>query len=119
VRIGWRTSSRVFLRKPFKIEQIRPRSDEGHQRHHQLFADGVDRRIGDLREVLLEIGVEQLRFVGERRDRRVGAHRADGFLAGRRHRLHQDLDVFLRVAKALLAIEQRDVRACFARLQRR
>ncbi len=41
----------------FQVEQIRPRPDDGNQAHHQLFADRIDRRIGDLREVLLEIGV--------------------------------------------------------------
>ena len=92
-----------------EVEQVRPRPDERDQAHHQLLADRVDRRVGDLREVLLEIGVEQLRLVGEHRDRRVVAHRADGFLAGDRHRRHQELEVFLGVAEGLLAIEQRDV----------
>ena len=109
----------LLLGEPLGIEQVGARSDEGHERHHQLLADRVDRRVGHLREVLLEIGVEQLRLVGERRDRRVGAHRADRFLAGRRHRLHQELQVFLAVAEALLAIEQRQVGRGLARVQRR
>ena len=37
----------------------------------------IDRRIGDLREELLEIIVKQLRLVREHRERRVGAHRAE------------------------------------------
>jgi hypothetical protein len=41
-----------------------PRPDEGHERHNQLLADRVDRRVRHLREVLLEIGVQQLRPVG-------------------------------------------------------
>ena len=101
-----------------EVEQVGPRADERHQAHHQLFADRVDRRVGDLGEVLLEIGVEQLRLVAERRDRRVGAHRADRFLPGRRHRRHQEGEVLLRVAERLLAIEQRDVGARRARLDR-
>jgi hypothetical protein len=39
-------------------EQVRSRADHGGQAHHQLLADRVDRRIGDLREILLEIVVE-------------------------------------------------------------
>ena len=73
-----------------EVEQVRPRADERHQAHHQLLADRVDRRVGDLGEVLLEIGVEQLRLARQRRDRRVIAHRADRFLPGHRHRRHQD-----------------------------
>ena len=101
-----------------EVEDVRPGTDEGDQAHHQLLADRIDRRVGDLREVLLEIGVEHLRLVRHRRDRRVGAHRAHGLLAGRRHRRHQELGVFLRVAEGLLAIEQRDVLAQRARLDR-
>ena len=63
------------------VEDVRPRSDERHEAHDEFFADRVDRRVRHLREVLLEIVVEELRLVRQRRDRRVGAHRAGGFLA--------------------------------------
>ncbi len=43
---------------PFQIEDVGAWSDERHEAHHQLFADGVDGRIRHLREVLLEIGVQ-------------------------------------------------------------
>jgi hypothetical protein len=36
-------------------EQVRARADHRHQAHHQFLADRIDRRVGDLREVLLEI----------------------------------------------------------------
>ena len=98
------------VRHAFQIEQIRPRPDDGDQAHHQLFADRIDRRVGHLREVLLEIGEQRLRLVRQRRDRRVVAHGADRFLAGGGHRRHQELQVFLGVAERLLAIEQRQVR---------
>ena len=98
------------VRQAFQIEQIRPRPDDGDQAHHQLFADRIDRRIGHLREVLLEIGEQRLRLVRQRRNRRVVAHGADRFLAGGGHRRHQELQVFLRVTEGLLAIEQRQVR---------
>ena len=98
------------LRRTLEVEQVRPRPDDGHQAHDQFLADRVDRRIGHLGEVLLEIGEQRFRPVRQRRDRRVVAHRADRFLAGRRHRRHQDFQVFLGVAEHLLAIEQRQVR---------
>ena len=101
-----------------EVENVRPRPDKGDQAHHQLLADRVDRRVGDLGEVLLEVGVEQLRLVRHRRDRGVGAHRANRFLTGRRHRRHQELGVFLGVAERLLAIEQRHVLAQRAWLDR-
>ena len=94
-----------------EVEQVRPRPDDRDEAHHQLLADRIDRRVGDLGEVLLEVGEELLRPVRQRRDRRVVAHRAGGFLAGGRHRRHQDVDVFLRVAERLLAVEQRQIGA--------
>ena len=108
----------LAARVAFEVEQIWPRPDERDEAHDEFLADRIDRRIGHLREVLLEIGVEQLRLGRERRDRRVRAHRAHGFLACRRHRRHQDREVFLAVAERLLPIEQRDVGARRARLDR-
>ena len=108
----------LLLRGAFEVEQVRPRPDEGHERHDQLLADRVDRRVGHLREVLLEIGVQQLRPVGQRRDRRVGAHGADGLLADLRHRRHQELGALLRVAEGLLAIEQAHIGARLRRAAR-
>jgi len=94
-----------------QIEQVRPRPDDRDQTHDQFFADRIDRRIGDLREILLEVGEQRLRLVRQRRDRRVVAHRAVGLFAGRRHRRHQDGDVFLAIAERLLPIQERQVGA--------
>ena len=91
-------------------EQIRARADERHQRHHELLADRIDRRVRHLREELLEIVVEHLRAVGEHGQRGIVAHRAQCFLAAFGHRRHQQPHVFLRVAERLLAIEQRNLR---------
>ncbi len=99
----------LAARRAFEVEQVRPRPDDRDEAHDDLFADRVDRRVRHLREVLLEVGEQDLGLVRQRRDRRVGAHRADGFLAQRRHRRHQELQVFLRVAVHLLPIEQRQV----------
>ena len=101
----------LLLGGAFEVEQVRPRPDKGHERHDQLLADRVDRRVGHLREVLLEVSVQQLRPVGEGGDRRVGAHRADRLLAQLGHRQHQELDALLRVAEGLLAVEQAHIGA--------
>ncbi len=106
-------------RVAFEVEQVGARADDRDEAHHQFLADRIDRRVGDLREVLLEISVQHLRLVGEHRDRRVVAHRADGFLAGGAHRRHQHLQVFLCVAEGLLAIQKGQVRDRRMRLYRR
>ena len=106
----------LLLRRALVIENVRARADEGDEAHHQFFADRIDRRIGHLREVLLEIGVEQLRLVGERRDRRIRAHGADRLLAGDGHGDEQQIELLLRIAEGLLAIEQRHIGARGARL---
>ena len=98
------------VRQALEVEQVRPRPDDRDQTHDQLLADRVDRRVGHLGEVLLEIGEQELRLLRQRRNRRVIAHRADRLFAGGRHRRHQDFEVFLGVAEGLLAIEQRQVR---------
>lgn len=92
------------------VQQVRLGADEGHQRHHQLFADGVDRRVRHLREQLAEIVVERLGAVRQHGQRGIVAHRADHFLAGRGHGLQDELVVFLGPAEGLLAVQQRDGR---------
>src|SRR3546814_3463511 len=62
-------------------EQVRTWADHRYERHHHRFADRIDRRVGELREVLLEIIVEQLGALGEDRDRYIVAHRSDGISA--------------------------------------
>ena len=76
-------------------------------RRDELFADRIERRVGDLREQLLEVVVEQPRLVRQHRQRRVGAHRADRLLAVQRHRRQQQPQVFLRVAEGLLPAQHR------------
>ena len=62
-----------------RLEQIALRAEARLGGGDDFLADAVDRRIGDLREQLLEVVVEQLRLVREHGERRVVAHRADGF----------------------------------------
>ena len=47
------------------------------QRHHDRLAQRIDRRIGDLRELLAEIVVQRADLVRQHRHRRVIAHGAD------------------------------------------
>ncbi len=109
VRIGWRTSRRLRSDRPFTSNRF----GRGPMNETRLITAssriGSIGRVGDLREVLLEVVVEQLRLAREHGHRRVGAHGADRLLAGGGHRRHQELQVLLRVAEGLLAIEQRGV----------
>jgi hypothetical protein len=85
-------------------QQVGARADHRHQAHHQFLADRVDRRVGDLREVLLEIIVEQARRLDSTAiGVSVPIDRSDPRHDG--HRL-EVAHVFLRVAEGLLAIEQ-------------
>ena len=88
------------------FEQRVAPSQPGVERHHVALANRVDRRVGHLRELLLEVGVEQPRRVGQHRERRVVAHRADRLFAVARHRLEHVLDLFFAVAVQDLAFEQ-------------
>ena len=69
------------------------------QRHHQLLAYRVDGRVGDLRELLAEVVVQQLRTVGEHGKRGVVAHGVDGFGTGGTHGDNQPFHVLLGVAE--------------------
>jgi hypothetical protein len=79
--------------------------DEGDEAHHHLLADGVDRRVGDLGEELVEVVEEAARLLGQDRERRVVAHGADGLLPVLDHRRHEDPQVLERVAEDLLSRE--------------
>ena len=89
-----------------QAEQVRAGTDQRDQRHHDLFADRVDRWVRDLREQLLEVVRQVLRPARQHRRRVVRAHRADRLLAGQHHRRQQELDVLLGVAERLLAVQQ-------------
>ena len=89
-----------------QAEQVRAWTDQRYQRHHQFLADRVDRRVGDLGKVLLEIVGQGLGLVRQHRHRVVSTHGADGFLPGDRHWCHQQLEVFLGIAERLLAVQQ-------------
>ncbi len=70
-----------LVRAGVVAEQVGARPDHRQQAHHQLLADRIDRRVGDLGEVLLEIVVEQAAALRQHGKRRIGAHRADRVVA--------------------------------------
>ena len=67
--------------------------------HHQLLADRVDRRIGDLGKELAEVLVEEAGFAGEDGQGRVVAHRANGLLGLLDHGEKNDLQLLVRVTE--------------------
>ena len=111
VRIGWRTSRRLV---EADVPSRSNRFGRGPMIETRLIttvlADRVDRRVGDLREVLLEVGGTTASAGPDSAEIGVAAHRAmrrSSPSGG--HRRHQDVDVFLRIAERLLAIEQQQV----------
>ena len=88
-----------------RLEQVVFGADGHAHRRDELFANRIERRVGDLREQLLEVVVEQPRLVRQHRQRRVGAHRAERLFAVERHRRQQQPQIFLRVAEGLLAAQ--------------
>ena len=64
VRIGCGSLS-VWQLSGVSSENVPLGADVADQRHHHLFADGIDGRIGDLREELLEVVEQHLRAVGQ------------------------------------------------------
>ena len=77
------------------------------------FAQGIDRRIGHLSEVLAEELAYIARHAADHRERRVVAHRADRFLAIERHRIEDQLHILVghasrgQAAVELIVVERR------------
>ena len=97
----------TFVRARRMAQQIGARANHRKQAHHQLFADRINRRIGHLGKVLLEIVIKQARFARKHGNRCVCAHRADWIIALDRHRFQEFADVFLRIAERLLRLQER------------
>lgn len=91
------------LREP---QQIRPRADQRHQRHHQLLANRIDGRVGHLGEILLEISREMLRPAGQHRRRIIRPHGTDRLLARQHHGREQELNILLGITEGLLGMQQ-------------
>ena len=88
------------------VQKILLAADITFYRHHHLFPDGIDGRVGHLGEELLEVVVEQRRLVGENRQRRIRAHGPDRFFAVPGHGSHQQAKIFHGIAEGLLLGQQ-------------
>ncbi len=91
---------------PAFVEDVREVREARLQAHHMAFAQAVDRRVGDLAEILAEELRDVARLVGDDRERRVVAHRADRFLGILDHRGEDQLHILHGQACGDLAAEQ-------------
>ena len=64
-----------------------------------LFADGVDGRVGDLGKELLEVVEQRLMLFGEHRQRNVDAHGGDLLAGVERHGDHAGLQLLIGIAE--------------------
>jgi hypothetical protein len=88
-------------------QQVDLRAHAGLERHDHVLADWIDRRVGDLREQLLEVGEQRRLAVRHDRERRVVAHAGRRLLGVGRHRRDDHPQVLLRVAEGQLLGAQR------------
>ena len=75
-------------------------------RHHGALPVVVDRGVGHLGEPLAEVGRERACTPGERRDRRVVAHRVDGVAPALRDRAEHEAQLLARVAVQRVARDE-------------
>ena len=74
--------------------------------HDELFAQWINRRVGDLREALLEVVVEKMWLVGENRQRNVVTHAVGRLFAESRHVLDDHVEVLCGEAHSGLQSQQ-------------
>ena len=72
------------------------------ERHHQRLPQGINRRVGHLREHLAKVVINGARPAGERSERRVVTHRAHRLFLLGGEGLDQELDVFFGVSGSAL-----------------
>ena len=89
-----------------RVEQVLLGADVGREGGDELLADRVQRRVGHLREQLVEVVVKQPRLVGEHGHRGVGAHRADRLRARAGHGGEDEAQFLFGVAESALAGQQ-------------
>ena len=68
-----------------RLQQVSVFSDINRSRRYDLFTDGIDGRIGHLREHLLEIIKQRPVFFGKYCQRRIAAHCTNAFRSIQRH----------------------------------
>ncbi len=89
-----------------RFEKVAFRTDIALQRHDDLFADRIDRRIGHLREQLPEIVVQHPRLIAQTFERRVVPHRAERIFFLVQQRDEHEAHRFGRIAEGLHPREQ-------------
>ncbi len=89
------------------VEDVGLPAQLGGQRHHAVFAQRIDRRVGDLRERLAEVVVQRPRLPAQHGHGRVVAHRAGGLLLGLRERTQHLLHLLGRELEQLVVTAQR------------
>jgi hypothetical protein len=96
----------ALVRKRFTIESSLSTIVDGDGvfcgGHHQRLSNGVDRRVGHLRELLAKIVPQQRLAARERSWGRVVAHRSDRLFAALAHRDDHAREVLARVAAHLV-----------------
>ena len=81
------------------LEQVAVVAQVERGRSHHMLAQGVDRRVRDLGEQLIEVVKERARLLGQAGQRRIDAHRSERCLALLGHRTHDLVDVIPVVAE--------------------
>lgn len=81
------------------LEQVAVVAQVERGRSHHVLAQGIDRRIRDLGEQLIEVIEERTRLLGQAGQRRVDAHRGERCLALLGHGTHDLVDVIPVVAE--------------------
>ena len=81
------------------LEEVALWSDVGLERHDDVFSDGIDGRVGDLREELAEVVVNEARLGGHAGERSVVTHTAQRLLPFGDHRKHEEIELLDAVAE--------------------
>ena len=97
----------LAARVRFGREQVVFGAQPGVRGGHDLFADGIQRRVGDLGEELLEVVVEHPRPSRQHRNGGVGSHGAKRLFPVGRHGGDEQFELFVGVAEGLLTGEER------------
>ena len=82
---GMMPAAQLRFGAALRLEGARPRAEKGAQGHHRLLSQGIDRRVGHLRESLAQVAIDPARCAAERCDRDVVAHRVDRLGGGLGH----------------------------------
>ena len=81
------------------LEQVAVVAQVERGRSHHMLAQGVDRRVRDLGEQLIEVVKERARLLGQAGQRRIDAHRSERGLALLGHGAHDLIDIVPVIAE--------------------